>query len=196
MTIEYCDGTSLIHRAPALAKLGVFIAVGVLLAGCTTPTPALCCAALFASCFWWIVGTRRLVRALVLANLLVLPSFIYAPFSIDPALSITRGVAIAATVLGSFLLTTTTSPTHLLSALTRVLTPVLGTRYATRVSLSASLCIRFVPLALQAVSQTREAAQARNIHLTPWNVFVPTLVRLVGTALLVGDAIETRHITK
>lgn len=190
----YVPGASVLHRAPAGAKLLGLIGLAVLsqLLGAWWQRCLLLVAVLllyqlariglgFAlrqlRSLWWVLAAVA-VAQLVLA---------------DWRLAVSVTVTILLLVLAAGLVTLTTTTTALSEVVVRVLGPFRRFGVAPeRVGLLLALSIRAVPVVLGLAEQIRDAQRARGLPTRPRAFAVPLLVRALRHAQQMGDALIAR----
>ena len=190
----YVPGASILHRAPAGAKLLGLIGLAVIsqLMGEWWQRCLLLVAVLllyplariglgFAlrqlRSLWWVLA------AIAVAQL------VFA----DWQLAVTVTATILLLVLAAGLVTLTTTTTALSDVVVRVLVPLRRFGVAPeRVGLLLALSIRAVPVVLGLAEQIRDAQRARGLPLRPHTFAVPLLVRALRHAQQLGDALIAR----
>lgn len=190
----YLPGASVLHRAPAGAKLLglVLLAVATQLIGpwwgrCLLLLAVL---ALYPVARISLVFTLRQLRSLwwVLAAIGV-AQLVFA----DWQLAVSVVVTILLLVLAAGLVTLTTTTTALSDVVVRALGPF--RRWGVnpeRVGLLLALSIRAVPVVLGLAEQIRDAQRARGLPMRPRAFAVPLLVRALRHAQRMGDALVAR----
>ncbi len=191
----YRQGSSLLHRAPAVAKLCALVVLGA--------------ASIWLQSRWWLVLTAL---ALVLAGYLVagfplglmlkqlrpmiwLLVFIAAMnwWSFDWQHAIAIPGMIAALVAAAGLVTLTTPMSALIDVVVRAVGPL--RRFGVdpeRVGLTLMLGIRCVPVVAGLAREVREAQIARTATRSFRAFAVPLLVRALRDADALGDALVAR----
>lgn len=189
-------GTTLIHRAPAGAKLVAMIAFGigvVVLRGPWLPLAAVGVALALAT--HARIKPITLLRSLrpVLILIAILAAFQWWqrgwPVALEVAAT-TVALVIAATVV------TATTPTDaMLDAIARGLRPLrrLGVN-PDKVALSFSLMIGAIPRIFEIAAETREAAKARGLERSVRAQLAPMAIRTVAHAQAMGEALAARGI--
>jgi biotin transport system permease protein len=187
-------GTSVLHRAPAGAKLLGLIALAV---GCQLLDHWWQrCLLLVAVLLLYPVAriglgfALRQLRSLgwVLAAL-ALAQLVLADWRV--AVSVT--VTILLLVLAAGLVTLTTTTTALSDVVVAALAPLRRFGVAPeRVGLLVALSIRAVPVVLGLAEQLRDAQRARGLPVRPRAFAVPLLVRALRHAQQMGDALVAR----
>ena len=165
----YVPGGSIVHRAPAAAKLLGLIGLAVL-------------SQLLGQ--WW-------QRCLLLVVVVLL--YPLARIGLGFALRQLRSLwwVLGAIFVAQLLLTTTT--TALSDVVVRVLGPFRRFGVAPeRLGLLMALSIRAVPVVLGLAEQIRDAQRARGLPLRPRTFAVPLLVRALRHAQQLGDALIAR----
>lgn len=200
-------GRTLLHRAPAGAKLAVLAVLAVLVVAVRTSGPAGPWALLAgggvllaATAGHLRVGTPR---AVVLGTLrrLALPVLVLAAYQ-----GVVRGPVAGAEVLldltglvlAAGLVTVTTATDRVLdtvAGLVRPLGVVPGLRphlHPDRVALTFTLALRSVDVLWDVAAQARDAARARGRGRDVRALVTPTVVRAVAHARATGDALAAR----
>ncbi len=193
---EYQPGTSIFHRLPVGAKLGILFVLSILAVvfrGPETTTALLVAAPV--GCLIAGVRLRRAARALrgVLIAMTLLAAFQAWQRGAEHAYVVVG--ALVALVLMATIFTTTTSVERMIDAITRWLEPF--RRFGVRpdlVALAFSLMIRGIPLTLEIASETRDAARARGLERNPRAYLTPLVIRVVAHARATGDALHARGI--
>jgi biotin transport system permease protein len=190
----YVPGGSIVHRAPAAAKLLGLIGLAVLsqllgqwwqrcllLVVVVLLYPLARIGLGFAlrqlRSLWWVLG------AIFVAQLLLA----------DWRLAVSVTVTLLLLVLAAGLVTLTTTTTALSDVVVRVLGPFRRFGVAPeRLGLLMALSIRAVPVVLGLAEQIRDAQRARGLPLRPRTFAVPLLVRALRHAQQLGDALIAR----
>ncbi|HEY5981662.1 MAG TPA: energy-coupling factor transporter transmembrane protein EcfT [Microlunatus sp.] len=190
----YLPGGSLLHRAPAGAKLVGLVALAVvsqllgewwqrclLLLAVLLLYPAAGIGLRFAvrqlRSLWWVLAAVAVAQVVVASWQL--------------AVSVT--VTILLLVLAAGLVTLTTTTTALSDVVVRTLGPFRRFGVAPeRVGLLLALSIRAVPIVLGLAEQLRDAQRARGLPVGPRVFAVPLLVRALRHAQRLGDALIAR----
>ncbi|MDM7856469.1 energy-coupling factor transporter transmembrane component T family protein [Cellulomonas alba] len=190
----YHPGTSVVHRAPAGAKLLALLAATttvVLVHGPASGAVALALA----------VGLQALARvplhrttrgmAGLLVTIAVVGAFQWWVAGWAAALEVS--LDFLAVALLATLLTATTRADDLLDALSRAVRPLrpLGLRPET-FSLAVGLLLRSIPVLIGTTLESRDAARARGLEREPRALVVPAAVRMIGHARATGDALAAR----
>lgn len=190
----YVPAGTWLHRLPAGVKL-LALFVGslalVMLRSPTTVTLALVIAVALVACSG--AGLRRTLRSLRLFLVAMLFIAAIAAFQSQPWQGYVQIGTLLSLVLGSLVLTTTTTVDDLLDAVTRALRPLrpLGVD-PTRVALSFSLVLRTIPLLASLAAETRDAARGRGLERDPRVWLTPFVIRSVAHARDLGDALHAR----
>ncbi|MFC5501610.1 energy-coupling factor transporter transmembrane component T family protein [Lysinimonas soli] len=197
----YRPGRSLLHRAPAGAKLLGLVILGLAVSFIPRDRTALTVVLLAAAALLVVAGyaSARLAPGILLRQLwttrwivvvMVVTQLIFlTPW--DAAVSTVRVVAI---LLLAALLTLTTRSEDLLDALQTALRPL--TRFGVdprRVGLTLSLTIAMLPVIASIAERVREAQQARGARLGV-RAIVPMLVLSLRHADDVADALTARGV--
>jgi len=190
----YVPGASILHRAPAGAKLLGLVGLAVvsqllglwwqrclLLIGVLLLYPLARIGVGFAlrqlRSLWWVLATIA-VAQLALAG-----------WQLEVAVVAT----IVLLVLAAGLVTLTTTTTALSDVVVSVLGPFRRFGVAPeRVGLLLALSIRAVPVVLGLAEQIRDAQRARGLPIRPRAFAVPLLVRALRHAQQLGDALIAR----
>lgn len=105
---------------------------------------------------------------------------------------LTQGGLVLAVGLAA-LVTLTTPMAELLDALERAARPLRLVRVRPeRVALLLSLTIRIIPVIEGLASEVGDARRARGLERSPRGFVVPVVIRTIGTAGLLGDALVAR----
>lgn len=192
----YRPGDSVLHRAPAGAKLLALLMLAVLSQLLGT---------------WW--QRCLLLVAVALLYPLARVSLRFAVRQLRPLWWMLAAIAVAQLVLASWwqavsvvatitllvlaagLVTLTTTTTALSEVVIRVLGPF--RRFGVdpeRVGLLIALSIRAVPVVLGLAEQIRDAQRARGLRASPRAFAVPLLVRALRHAQQLGDALTARGV--
>jgi biotin transport system permease protein len=190
----YLPGGSILHRAPAAAKLLGLVGLAVLsqLLGEWWQRCLLLVAVLL---LYPVAGiglgfALRQLRALwwVLAAIAV-AQIVFAGWR--PAVSVVATLLLL--VLAAGLVTLTTTTTDLSDVVVRLLGPFRRFGVAPeRVGLLIALSIRAVPIVLGLAEQLRDAQRARGLPISARAFAVPLLVRALRHAQQLGDALIAR----
>lgn len=192
----YQPGTSVLHRAPAGAKLLALVALGA--------------SSVFLT-YWWLVlalivallgtytlagiGPRLVVKQVRPLLWLLVFTAGYHLWSTGWQRATVITGTIVLLVLAAALVTLTTPTSKLIDAVVRVLGPF--RRFGVdpdRVGLVLTLGIRCVPLVADLAGQVREAQLARGTG-TSWKAFaVPLIVRALRDADAMGEALVARGV--
>lgn len=190
----YVPGASVLHRAPAGAKLLGLVGLAVvsqllglwwqrclLLIGVLLLYPLARIGVGFAlrqlRSLWWVLATIA-VAQLALAGW---------------QLAVSVVATIVLLVLAAGLVTLTTTTTALSDVVVSVLGPFRRFGVAPeRVGLLLALSIRAVPVVLGLAEQIRDAQRARGLPIRPRAFAVPLLVRALRHAQQLGDALIAR----
>jgi len=185
---------SLIHRAPAGAKLAVLAIAGTGLAFSNDPRVIGVALALT----WLAHGMARVPtrHMLVLLRPMV---WLLAPLLL--VMGLTQSWTLALAVVGRIvtlvalanLVTVTTTNEAMIAFITRALAPfrVVGVNSA-KVALAISLSLRFLPVIGGLAQEVRDAQRARGLGNNPLALALPLLVRTLRMAGEVTEAIEAR----
>ncbi|PVE95510.1 energy-coupling factor transporter transmembrane protein EcfT [Microbacterium sp. TPD7012] len=189
-------GSSLLHRAPAGAKLGI-LAVAALALSLYPHDPLSIGIALLVSFGLYGVagfGPRVLAAELWRLRWIVLVLAAALAIFVSPAAAWTSTGRVIALLMLASLLTLTTPMSALLDVLRRLLHPLrrLGVD-PDAVAMTISLTLTMIPVVAGFAERVREAGQARGVRLGP-RAIVPMLVLALRHADDVGDALAARGI--
>ena len=192
----YVPGNSLLHRAPAGAKLAA-LAAGLLALGLrSSPTSlAIACAVLVA-----LTALSRVRPAAVVGQLRpVLPVLgLIGVVQVwlngwRPAVTVIGTLAIG--ILAAALVTVTTRTQDLLDAVVTVLRPLRRVGVdPDRVALLLALAVRSVPVLAALVAEADQARAARGAQRSVRALAVPLLIRTVRHADRLGEALAARGV--
>ncbi|PWC03872.1 energy-coupling factor transporter transmembrane component T family protein [Agromyces badenianii] len=186
-------GHSLVHRAPALLKLGL-LAVLVTAIALQSSLVALSVAtglvALLFLVAWlpFALVWRQIVPILWLLAFAVPVQVIFGGWEAAATMAVRLVLAVALAAL--YTLTTPVSAT--LDAMQTLLRPFHRWIDADRVGLTLALTIRCVPLLAEIVREVLEARKARGAEGSLVALAVPVIVRALQTAEHLGDALTAR----
>ncbi|UOQ88739.1 energy-coupling factor transporter transmembrane protein EcfT [Agromyces endophyticus] len=189
----YHPGTSLVHRAPALLKLGllaVFVTVvavqsSLVVLGIAAGVTALLfpLARLPFGAVW-----RQIAPILWVLAFVVPVQWIFSGWEAAATMAIRLLIAVALAAL----YTLTTPVTATLDAMQLLLRPLRRWVDADRVGLALALAIRCVPLLAEIVREVVEARKARGAEGSVVALAVPVIVRALQTADHLGEALIAR----
>ncbi|GGI47405.1 biotin transport system permease protein [Agromyces flavus] len=191
----YHPGTSVVHRAAALAKLGL-LAVAVTLVALLPSLHALGIAAPL------VVGLivlariparlawRQITPILWLLAFAVPVQWIFAGWEAAATMGLRLVLAVALAAV--YTLTTPVSAT--LDAMQALLRPFRRWVDPDRIGLALALAIRCVPLLAELVREVLEARKARGAEGSPTALAVPVIVRALRTADHLGEALMARGV--
>lgn len=189
-------GTTLIHRAPAGAKLIAMIVFGigvVALRGPWLPIGAVGFVLVMSA--YARVRPRILARSLrpVLILVAVLAAFQWWQRGWPTAVEV--AATTVALVIAATLVTATTPSDAMLDAIARGLRPFarVGVN-AEKVALSFSLMLGAIPRIFEIAGETREAAKARGLERSVRAQLSPMAIRTVAHAHAMGEALAARGI--
>lgn len=190
----YRDGTSLLHRLPAGAKL-----LGLLVAGVGSVlvrTPVATGTAIAVVLAGYAVARmppRVLLEMLRPLLLVVVPLGVFQVVVAGWARAVVIVGVIVALVLLANLVTLTTRTHDLVDAVVRVAGPLRRVGLdPERVGLALQLAIRAVPLVVALARRVREAQHARGLTASPRAFAVPLIVGALRRADDLGDALAAR----
>ena len=188
-------GTSLVHRAPALVKLGLLAAV-VTVVALLHSLAALGVASVV------VVGLFALARIPArLAWRQVAPILWVLAFAVPVQwifsgweAAATMGLRLVLAVALAAVYTLTTPVSETLDAMQVLLRPFQRWVDPDRVGLALALAIRCVPLLADLVREVLEARKARGAEGSPTAFAVPVIVRALRTADHLGEALMARGV--
>jgi len=186
-------GTSLVHRAPALLKLGVLavIVTAVALLGSLVwlGAASVLVVVLFAVArVPFALAWRQVVPILWVLSFAVPVQVIFGGWEAAALMALRLLLAVALAAL--YTLTTPVSAT--LDAMQALLRPFRRWVDADRVGLALALAIRCVPLLAELVREVLEARKARGAEGSILALAVPVIVRALRTAEHLGEALIAR----
>jgi biotin transport system permease protein len=114
-------------------------------------------------------------------------------FTVDPLAALSVALRLSALVLLAALVSITTKVSAMIEAISWAVRPLayLGIS-PTKIGLTISLALRFIPLIAEQLDEVREAQRARGLERNVLALVVPLLVRTLKMATEIGDAIEAR----
>ncbi len=191
----YFPGRSIVHRTPALAKLGL-LAVGMVLVGLSTEPWHLAVAAGLLVGLYGMAGVP--VRAAwqqvgPVLWILVFALPLQALFAGWLVAALTGGRLVIAVALAA-LFTLTTTVSSVLEAFHVLLSPFRRWVDADRVGLLVALTIRCIPLIAGIVQEVLEARRARGTQGSLRALAVPVVVRSLYAADAIGEALVARGV--
>ena len=189
-------GSTLLHRAPAGAKLLALLVAGlvtVVLRGPASSIVLLAGAGLLVA--WSGAGVRLTLRALRGILLVAAGLGAYQAWQQGWPRAVESVGDLLTLVLLATVLTVTTPVDEILDTVTRALRPLrrLGVD-ADQVALAFALTIRAIPTTIEIADQTRDAALARGVQRDPRARLTPLVIRVVAHARATGDALHARGI--
>jgi len=191
----YVPGASLVHRAPAGAKLAVLAALGIGLFA--TARLDLVAGALGIVLALGLAGARLPVRALT-SQVRPLWIWLVALFGFHllvtgPLVGAVAVLRLLTLVLAAAVVTATTRVTDLVAVIEWLASPlrVFGVRPA-RIGLVLAMTLRFIPLVADRAARIREAQAARGADRARLTMVVPLLVQVLQMATTVGEALDAR----
>ncbi|WP_114559884.1 CbiQ family ECF transporter T component [Desertihabitans aurantiacus] len=189
-------GSTLLHRAPAGAKLLGLLVLATTVTLLRGPWPSLVLLGLaLALALLGRVGLGALLRSLrgLLVVLVLLGA--WQTWQTGWARATETVAELVGLLLLATVLTTTTRVDDLVATLVRVLGPLrrLGVDVE-QVGLAVGLVLRAVPTVLEIAEETRQAALARGLERSPRARLVPLVVRVVASARATGEALHARGI--
>jgi biotin transport system permease protein len=191
----YVAGDSLLHRAPASAKLACLVVLGTavfLTADLALLLPATLAAALLLALVR--PPRARLMRQLAGSAILIGVVALIAGLSQGWHHAAVVALRFSAIVLAALAVTLSTRAADMLEAIEAALAPLdrRGLVDSARIALAVSLVLRFVPDILGHYREIREAQAARGLDANPLALIVPLVVRTLKDADDIAAAIEAR----
>lgn len=189
----YHPGTSLLHRAPALLKLGalsLLLGVTVALREPWQLAVVFAAAAVLAASSRLPIGALwRQVSPVLWVLLVAVPlQLLFADWTTAAMMA---GRLLIAVLLAA-LFTLTTTVTAVLGACEQLLRPFRRWVDADRVGLLLALTIRSIPVIAAIVGEVVEARRARGAQGSIMALAVPVIVRSLQSAEALGDALIAR----
>lgn len=189
----YHPGTSFVHRAPALLKLGVLsllIAVAVVLREPWQLGVILAMGVLLAASarLPFMAVWRQVVPVLWVLAIAIPIQLLFADWLV--AAMMAGRLLIAVLLAAIFTLTTTVSA--VLDACEQALRPFRRWVEPDRVGLMLALTIRSIPVIAAIVAEVLEARRARGTQGSVLSLAVPVIVRSLQSAEALGDALIAR----
>ena len=191
---NYVPGRSLLHRAPAGAKLLLLIAAAVVVAVLHGWIASLAVLVVAATLLAWAgAGPLVVVRSIRAIAVVAVLLGVWQVWQFDWQHAVETVGDLLALVLLAAVLTTTTRVDDLLDAITRALRPlrVVGVN-AEKVALAFSLTIRTIPLTADLAREAQQAASARGLERSFRARLVPFVIRAVAHAHATGAALHAR----
>ncbi|MFE5672062.1 energy-coupling factor transporter transmembrane component T family protein [Agromyces sp. NPDC056523] len=188
-------GTSVVHRAPALAKLAL-LAVAVTVVSLLPSLEALGVAAMVVVLLFVFariparLAWRQITPILWLLAFAVPVQWIFAGWEAAATMGLRLVLAVALAAV--YTLTTPVSAT--LDAMQVLLRPFRRWVDPDRIGLALALAIRCVPLLAELVREVLEARKARGAEGSPTAFAVPVIVRALRTADHLGEALMARGV--
>lgn len=188
-------GTSLVHRTPALPKLGM-LAVVVTVVALLDSLAALGVASVVVVGLFALaripvrVAWRQVAPILWVLAFAVPVQWIFAGWEAAATMGLRLLLAVALAAVYS--LTTPVSAT--LDAMQVLLRPFRRWLDPDRIGLALALAIRCVPLLAELVREVLEARKARGAEGSPTAFAVPVIVRALRTADHLGEALMARGV--
>jgi biotin transport system permease protein len=190
----YQPGGSLLHRAPAGAKLAglALLAVGVLRITAVATLGMVFGATLAAAALAglpWRVWLAQLSPVCWFAVPLLVFQWVTA--GQHRALMVVGQLVVLVSLAA--LVTLTTRVSAMLDAFEAALGPLRRIGVSpSRVALVLALTVRCVPMVAQTYAETREAQRARGLERSPVALVVPLVIRLLKKADAIGEALSAR----
>lgn len=195
---SYVPVRSPVHRAPLVVRAGLPLAVTVL--AVLLPGAAAGTALLGAAVLWWAasrVPVRRAASDLRVPGVVLATIFAYhwwrsgwTATGAATAWGVCAGLAAA--VLACFVMTWTTRPADLFDGVARAGRRIGLGRPAARLGFAISLVLVTLPALERVRVETRDAAAARGRGRDVRAQVAPVVVRTVGHALQLGEALAAR----
>lgn len=186
-------GTSLVHRTPALVKLGLLAAIVTVIAVQTSLAWLGAASVLVVGLFAvarvpFSLASRQVVPILWVLAFAVPVQVIFGGWEAAAVMAVRLVLAVA--LAGIYTLTTPVMAT--LDAMQALLRPLRRWVDADRVGLALALTIRCVPLLAELVRDVLEARKARGAEGSLRALAVPVIVRALRTAEHLGEALTAR----
>lgn len=194
---SYQSGSSLVHRAPLLAKYLVVLLVGTAVVLWRIPAVGLGALALSVALFalagprvlrTWAAPLRQLWWVFAILGA-------YQALLNSPAFAVTLVAGMLGAIQCGRLVLLTTTQADLLAGLEKASTPVrlVGGNPAT-VALAVALMLRSIPAIAGSVQNISDAAKARGVSRNPAVIAAPIVVDTVAYAQRTADALAARGI--
>jgi biotin transport system permease protein len=186
-------GTSLVHRTPAIVKLGL-LAVIVTVVALQSSLVWLGAASVLVVLLFLVarvplaLAWRQIVPIVWVLAFAVPVQVIFGGWEAAAVMAVRLVVAVALAAL----YTLTTPVTATLDAVQALLRPFRRWIDADRVGLALALTIRCVPLLAELVREVLEARKARGAEGSLFALAVPVIVRALRTAEHLGEALTAR----
>lgn len=186
-------GTSLVHRTPALVKLGLLAAIVTVIALQTSLAWLGAASVLVVGLFVvarvpFALASRQVVPILWVLAFAVPVQVIFGGWEAAAVMAVRLVLAVALAAI--YTLTTPVMAT--LDAMQALLRPLRRWVDADRVGLALALTIRCVPLLAELVREVLEARKARGAEGSLRALAVPVIVRALRTAEHLGEALTAR----
>lgn len=187
-------GTTLLHRAPAGAKLAALAAFSLVVALVPGLAAAAAGAALVGALALRVRVPPRAARAALVVAALVGG---YRAWAAGASAGLAAGLDLSALVLAGAVLVACTSPDEVLGAVATAARPLrrLGAD-PERAGLAAVLMLRAVPSLVGTLAESRDAARARGCERDPRTWLTPAAVRTVARAHATGEALAARGLDR
>ncbi len=190
----YLPGDSVLHRAPAGAKLVALAIVAVaVLRTSTVDALGLAAATTLAVAALAHIPFRTCLAQLRPVCWFALPLLGFQWLTAGPTRAAVVVGQLLVLVLVAALVTLTTQVTAMLDAFEGALRPL--ERFGvspTRVGLVLALTVRCIPLVAQTYAEARQAQRSRGLERSPVALAVPLVVRLLKKADALGAALAAR----
>ena len=190
----YLPGDSVLHRAPAGAKLVALAIVAVaVLRTSTVDALGLAAATTLAVAALAHIPFRTCLAQLRPVCWFALPLLGFQWLTAGPTRAAVVVGQLLVLVLVAALVTLTTQVTAMLDAFEAALRPL--ERFGvspTRVGLVLALTVRCIPLVAQTYAEARQAQRSRGLERSPVALAVPLVVRLLKKADALGAALAAR----
>lgn len=189
----YIDGDTLIHKFGPGKKILCLIILG-------TTLFLIRDLIILSSCFAIIIGlylsARIPVKTMILqlrpALWLLLIIFAVQYFSNSLEMAILIVLRFATLILAASLITLTTRTSDMVDGIERGLKPLHKILPVERISLTISLCIRFIPTIQAITAEVKEAQYARGLSTNIFAIAVPVIIRTLKMADEISEAIYAR----
>jgi biotin transport system permease protein len=186
-------GTSLVHRTPALVKLGLLAVIVTVVALQSSLVGLAAASVLVVGLFLlakvpFALAWRQVVPILWVLAFAMPVQVIFGGWEAAAVMAVRLVLAVAFAAI----YTLTTPVTATLDAVQALLRPFRRWIDADRVGLALALTIRCVPLLAELVREVLEARKARGAEGSILALAVPVIVRALRTAEHLGEALTAR----
>lgn len=194
LTNLYSETQTIVHRASPSVKIGCLF---------------VCCTIVFIWESWWLLGAVLCLLTFLYLGAKIPLKFIYK--SVHPVLWLLAIIFIvqiiiadwrlgafvvvrfALLILAASLVTLTTKASEMVEGIERALCFLPNQKTAENISLTISLCLRFIPKVRDTFNQVREAQAARGLSNDWRALMTPTIVRTLKSADEISQAITARQ---